>query len=146
MVHRLLRAWTGFQFELLWAVVCLLVGLPLASGLAPSPTSVNALLPSVLRVIWGMSLTLGGGLTLSGILWRHIDASRFISGLYVERAGLVMLGTSAAVFVIVIWFYAGAPTLFVAAIYGAFIAACISRTKSIGMEISIIREHGGTDA
>lgn len=146
MVHRIIRAWAGYQFEILWAVVCLLVGLPLASGLAPSPSSVNALLPTVLRVVWGISLTLGGGLTLSGILWRHLNVNRFVSGLYVERSGLLMLGTSAAAFVLVVWFYAGAPSLFVAAIYGAFIAACVSRTRSIGMEISIIREHGETDA
>lgn len=146
MLHRVVRAWTGYQFEILWAIVCLLVGLPLASGLAPSPTSVNALLPVVHRIVWGISLTLGGGLTLFGILWRHLDSSRFIPGLYVERAGLFMLGTSAAVFVVVLWFYAGAPSLYVAAVYGAFIAACISRTRSIGTEINIIREHGGTDA
>lgn len=80
-----------------------------------------------------------------GIMWRYFKPKQFIAGLYVERAGLYMLVSSISCFIIAAVVFSGAPSVFVALLIGAFVAACISRSRSIGKEISIIREHGGIE-
>lgn len=145
MVRRLASAWQGFQFELLIAFIFAVSGLPLALGVAPNPTSIIAVLPDIARVVWGILLSTGGFLVLWGIIWRHYNPIKFVSGLYLERAGLYMLGSSTAVFVLAIVVFAGTAGFFAGMTYGAFAAACASRTRSIGKEIGIIREHGTSE-
>lgn len=142
-MRRIGVAWTGFQFELFVAIMCTLIGLPLAAGIAPQPNSVVAVFPSFAVIVWGLSLTLGGASVVYGILWRHFRPVRFISGLLMERAGLYMLASSISCFIIAAIVFAGLPSIFMALLVGAFVAACVSRIRSINKEISIIREHGG---
>lgn len=143
-MRKLVSAWNGFQFELFFALICLASGLPLAFGVVPSPTSVTAVLPKLMVIAWGCSLSLGGGCISYGILWRFYRPAQFIAGLYVERAGLYMLSSAVVVFILAVTLFAGAPSFFAAALYGAFVAACISRSRSISLEINIIRSHGDT--
>jgi hypothetical protein len=145
MVRNLANAWQGFQFEILIAFICALSGIPLAFSIAPRPTSIVVVLPELARIVWGISLSLGGSLVLVGIIWRYNNPIKFISGLYLERAGLYMLGSSTAVFVLAIIVFAGANGFFSGMTYGAFASACLSRTMLITREISIIREHGTSE-
>ncbi len=142
-MQRIVVAWSGFQFELLIAIMCMLTGLPLGFGVAPSPSSIAAVLPTFGQIAWGISLSLGGASVVYGIVWRYFKPTQFIAGLYIERGGLYMLASSVSCFVIAAVVFAGAPSAFVAAFVGAFVAACISRTRSIKREIAIIRQHGG---
>lgn len=145
MHRRFLVAWSGFQFEMLIALVCVLTGFPLAIGLLPTPNAIDALLPEIVRSAWGISLTLGGAFTLGGILWRYYNRTQFLAGLYLERAGLGMLGAAVIVYVTSIALVIGVPSIFSSSIYGAFVAACYSRSRSIGREIRIIKEYGSLD-
>lgn len=94
---------------------------------------------------WGLSLSLGGACTVTGILWRYINKHQFLAGCFVEKAGLFMLGAACAVLAIAIGFYArGAGTL-TAGICGALAMACMTRIRTINKEAKIVREYGEED-
>lgn len=137
-----MRAWGVHQFELWVALLCMISGLPLALGVAPSPNSALAVMPTWTFFLWGLSLSLGGGCTVTGILWRYLNKQQFIAGLLVEKAGLFMLGAACAVLALAIGFYAGGPGLLTSGICGALAAACASRIRTINKEAKIVKEHG----
>jgi hypothetical protein len=141
----LMRAWSLFQFELFVALLCTVTGLPLAFGIAPSPNSIAATLPTWTLFLWGVMLSVGGLCTVAGILWRHYNEQQFLAGLKVEEAGLWMLGSCSAVLAIAISAYAGSVGLLTAGIFGALAAACVSRIRTTHKEAKIVREHGQED-
>lgn len=81
--------------------VCLSIGLALISlyGLlwgAPSVSLDNGLTQGE-RVVWGMQGLAGAIVTLAGIYWRPM-----LTGLYIERAGQLLLGFGAVTYVVVL--------------------------------------------
>lgn len=137
-----MRAWGAYQFELFVAILCMVSGIPLAIGVAPSPNSVIAVMPTWTFFAWGLSLSLGGGCTVTGILWRYFDKRQFLAGCLVEKAGLFMLGTSCSVLGLAIAFYAGATGTLTAGLCFALMLACFSRIRTINKEASIVKEYG----
>lgn len=96
----------------------------------------------MLEILWGLLLTFGGVSVMAGILWRHYQPAKFISGLWLEQAGIIMLGSAVLIFTIVVILYGKTSSVFTSSINGAFIAACLSRIVAIRKEIGIVREHG----
>lgn len=142
MMKGILRAWNAFQFELFVAMLCMYTGLPLALGVVPAPHSIAYTLPPWTLSIWGLMLSLGGLCTVTGILWRYINKVQFVAGLYVEKAGLWMLGSCSIVLGIAIGYYAGDVGLLTAGVFGALAAACFSRIRTINKEADIVKEYG----
>lgn len=141
MVRRFVAAWNQSQFELLWALACALTGLPLAFGVV-TPQSIHAHLPTPVRIVWGLSLALGGSVVISGILIRYYSPKRLLLALQLERSGLMMLGTSILAYSIAIWLYAGLGSgAFGILIYMAFTLACLSRIRSINYDIAILKTN-----
>lgn len=140
-----MKAWSMHQFELFVALLCMVSGLPLAFGIAPSPNSVVATMPTWTHFAWGLSLSLGGLCTVTGILWRYLNPKQFLSGLKVEEAGLWMLGSACTVLALTIGFYAGGAGILVAGLCGALAGACLSRIRTTHKEAKIVKEHGGED-
>jgi hypothetical protein len=113
-------------FELLFAYVCVVVGIPFALGLS-APTSIERLLPELLIRGWGIALTFGGALVITGIGIRQRRAAtvrRIVAGLRVESAGLVPMAGASAVFFFAILAIGGWRVAFPAGTYLAFTAAC----------------------
>jgi len=137
-----LRAWSQYQFELFVAALCMFVGLPLALGVAPAPTSIAATLPDWTLFFWGASLSLGGACTVTGILWRAYNRLQFVAGLLVEKAGMHLLGASSVVLALAIGVYAGDIGILTSGIFGALFCACVSRIRTINKEVAVVREHG----
>jgi hypothetical protein len=141
MMRGIMRAWNTAQFELFVALLCMVSGVPLSLGIAPNPNSIVATLPTWAVVAWGVSLSFGGGCTVTGILWRHINELQFIAGLYVEKAGLYMLGSACLVLALAIGIHVGGSGLVTSGICGALAAACVSRVRTINKEAKIVKEH-----
>lgn len=138
----IVRAWGLFQFELFVALLCMISGLPLAFGVAPSPNSAIAVMPTWTFFAWGVFLSLGGFCTVTGILWRYIDKRQFMVGLLIEKAGLFMLMAECLVLAIAVVYYAHGPGSLQAGILVALVLACWSRIRTINKEASIVKEHG----
>jgi hypothetical protein len=136
------RAWSSNEFELFVAVLCTVVGLPLAVGVAPSPNSIAAALPNWTLFFWGLSLSLGGLCTVIGILIRYTKPQQFVTGLLTEKAGMYMLGSASSVLCLAIGVFAGAVGMLSAGIFGALALACVTRIRTINKEASIVKEHG----
>lgn len=137
-----MKAWSAHSHEMYTAVLCVLVGIPLVVGITPSPNSVQNILPTWALVVWGITLTLGGLCTVTGILWRYFQPLQFVRGLLIEKAGQYMLGASCSVLCLAISLYTGPGGLLIAGTYGAFALACISRTRTINKEVKVVKEHG----
>lgn len=141
----IMRAWSIHQFELFVALLCMVTGAPLAFGIAPSPNSIAATLPTWTLFVWGIMLSLGGLCTVAGILWRHINKQQFLAGLKVEEAGLWMLGSCSAVLALAIGYYVGMAAILTSGIFAALALACVSRIRTTHKEAKIVKEHGGEE-
>lgn len=92
------------------ALLCLLSSGAYLAG-APEPGSVDAVLPTPVRVAWGVYLLVGGAAVLTGLVG---GARR------VEKAGLWLLAGPALAYAAVALAYGRAPALFAAGVTAAF--------------------------
>lgn len=122
-------------FEGYLLLAALLQGVAVLAGVA-HPSSIQALLPTFLLYVWGALLTIGGGLSLAGLLWPRdpftaIEIKRF--GLY--SAGLATLAYGAALISV-------GPPGYVAGITNvSFTVACAVRIWQIGRALRVARAY-----
>lgn len=92
------------------ALLCLLASVGYVAG-RPQPTSIDALLPEVIRFAWGMYLLLGGLGVLIGLVggWRRV-----------EKAGLWLLAGPGVAYAAIAYAYGRTPALFAAGVTFAF--------------------------
>lgn len=78
-------------FEWLISIMCLLTALPNLAGKAPN--AIEQSLPPIARLLWSLSLLLGGGALFIGITWRSFE---------LQRQGFGLLSLAAFVYTAVI--------------------------------------------
>lgn len=131
-------------FELVFLVVAVLVGLPVALGAVPAPQTTASFLQPGLLAVWGWMLLVGAGIALLGLLW----AGRVVSGLVIEQVGLIVLAGAVALYVagaaVNVQLAAAVPI----AIVGAFGLACALRSVQLRQEIrdlvkASVTQHSG---
>lgn len=111
-------------FEVLILAVFVLTGVyQLLHGVKASPSTVSALLPYWLLVVWQGTLTLGGAVGLLG---------RLRAAWQIERAGLVMIGPAALAYALAIAFETGWRGLIAGSIDFMIGVACLIRYKVLG--------------
>ena len=119
-------------FQTYLCVLCIVSGLPIIIGHVGA-SSIESQMPFWLAYCWGWALFLGAAIGLVGAYW----PGEYDSALTIERAGLAMLGTAAALYAIVILTVDGWDRLIPAAITFAFGFACIRRALDIGRIIRL---------
>jgi hypothetical protein len=88
-------------------------------------------------LVWGACLMLGSILALAGEFWR----GHTWDGLQLERAGLLLVGTGAALYASVILFTVDPNgTRFVVGVTAAYAAACLWRCVQITRRLAWIRK------
>lgn len=118
-------------FEVLFMILCLLSGIPLALGALPPPNSLTATLPPLLIRLWGLTLAIGGGITLTGLIMAHLYRQRrFVEGLIIEGGGLVALGSAVFVFALAIIVVNGTAAVFGISVYFMLTASCFARWRT----------------
>lgn len=118
-------AWNPFQVFLLG--LCIVNSLGLARGNSGSQ-ALDARLSIVAVVLWGVTLGLGAILDLIGV-YCYRQRRTLVAGLYLERSGLVLAGSAAAVYSIVVFFSAADVdgVRFAVCVQTAFAAAAFYR-------------------
>lgn len=126
------------SIEAFLAAAAILSGMPVA--LHPenlAPTSVLALLPPLAVIGWGVGLMVGGVLTLIGIMGPILR---------IERAGVFLLGTTAAVYGMAVVFQTqAARTLVSGVVFTMFALAMYARYWVLGRVIGIIKDVRSTE-
>lgn len=123
-----------------------LVGLVLVGGLGiVTNTSNNAITQAMgepYATIWGLFLTLGGILILLGIYWPK-DA---ITGLIIERAGLVALGGASLIWSILVVWRVHLNGLFSALLTFGLFLACLAQwwwiDQNVNRVIKAVNDNG----
>lgn len=140
------RIMTEMPFEVLITVLCLIVGLPMALGVLPPPTSLVRTLPEWSIRCWGSLLSLGGITTLVGLLLSHATQKRrFIEGLYIEGAGMAILGSGALVFGLTIFVAAGWHAMFSVLVYLVMAVSCFFRYRTTRHTVKKMKEAIGIE-
>lgn len=132
IIRRLPAGVIESPFEVFVAAICFLAGVPiLLAGARATPDTIDDLLPTWSVHAWAVCLLLGGILTTLG---------RLRSAYLVERAGMALLGTAAAVYglAIAVQSHPGSGLL-AAATYGSFTAACAVRYYVLGVTATTLR-------
>ncbi len=135
-------------FETYLLATATVSGLPLVIGRVNS-ASISTALPGELVIAWGTMLVVGSAMALVGTYWR----GRRITGLVLERAGLVGVGGAALVYACVALLAVGLDAAFSACITAGFGAACFAQAHRISVRIAAAlstsaglarerREHG----
>ena len=120
-------------------MLCVESGPPmLLIGLAPS-SALDAL-PSWLIRVWGLTLTLGGALVLTGIGLRYVK-EKYVVGSLIERAGYAPLVSGTLVFAVIIELRTGLKGLLPIMTYVAFAGASALRYRQIGKTLERIRDR-----
>lgn len=125
----------GNPFEAFVAVLCVLGGIPLTLGHA-QPTSIDAILPSLLRHIWGGTLVFGGAFVLMGVTG-GVRTSRY----RYELAGLALLIPASFVYGVCNIVFVGTRGLASAGLLFTFCIGCLFRYALIAQAVHIIREQ-----
>jgi hypothetical protein len=105
-------------FEVFIAALCVVSGLPLIVHTGSQPGSLQELLPHSFVVLWGVELTLGGTISLIGLL---------SSQHRVERWGIGILAPAAFAYGIAILVVTGPSGGVAAAVVLGFAFACVVR-------------------
>ncbi len=128
-------------FETYLLALAVVSGVPLIFGGGNSRT-IDASLPPTLVVVWGVMLTVGSSMALVGSYWR----GRQITGLVLERAGLVGVGGAAIVYAVAALLAVGSDALFSSCITAGFGAACFAQARRIALRIATaIAVHDAED-
>lgn len=104
-------------FELFIALLCVVAGIPYLTG-TTAPGSLDALLPPVWVIVWGIQLVFGGMLVAIGLLRRNI---------YIEKAGLWPLSVASLVYSVSLFEHVGLKASVSFFVTFAFSVACWSR-------------------
>lgn len=116
-------------------------GIPLLFG-EPNSASIEATLPPLLVNGWGAMLMLGSLLALTGLYWR----GRSITGLVLERAGLVGVGGASLVYGAATMIAAGGWSgLFATCVVGGFGLACFAQARRISVRITLVLHAVASD-
>lgn len=126
-------------FEVYLLVLAACSGVPLLFG-EPNSGSINEAMPPLVVNMWGAMLVFGSVLALLGLYWR----GRKVTGLLMERTGLVGVGGAALIFAVVAFSTVGVTATFSACITGGFGAACFTQAHRIGQRVRMaIYQAGG---
>lgn len=122
--------------------LCLTAGLSQTLG-PTEPGSVTALVPPWLADAWGVLLTVGAVITLTGVFWRHQ-----VTGLLIEAVGRTMFAPAALAYAVAIAAAAGTDGALAAAPFVGFAASCGWRIRQILRSVTEVRAvlHTMTDA
>lgn len=118
-------------FETYLLALAAVSGIPLVFG-KPNSGSMAETLPVAVSVAWGVILLAGSLMALAGTYWR----GRRITGLVLERAGLVGVGGAALVFAFVAVLANGLDAAFSACITAGFGAACFAQARRISVRVA----------
>jgi hypothetical protein len=130
-MKRIFHAMQVYSIEVFLAFLCLISGLPILLNPAVfAPTSILALLPIPVVVLWAIALTLGGTLNLLGIATGNV---------YMRRAGLALLAGGSLIMGVSVIAITGLTRLLVAGIYVAFSWATGARYRELGKELKLRR-------
>lgn len=135
---------TRNPFEVFLLGLSLASTAPLLRGESGS-AALEAALPDLVVIAWGVSLGFGSALALIGLWWRRNPwAARVL-----ERAGLLMVATAALAYMLVILSTVDPLTdaLYVAAVQTAYACACLWRswqlTQWLGLASGRMRNGDG---
>lgn len=119
-------AWNPFHVFLL--ALALVSSLGFLQGHSGSQV-LDDRLNSLAVVLWGVALAVGGLLAITGVFC-YRDRRRLMAGLLLERAGLLLVGTAASIYTLVLLVSASdvAGVRYNAAIQLAFALACFFRS------------------
>lgn len=115
----------GGPFQVCTLAACLVVGLLLV--VAPPPTTVQSAMPPLVQTCWQFGLIVAGVLGLAGAWW----PGRFGTGLGVELAGVITMGTTTTMYGIAIAAIAGTTALAAGSFVSALAVASWWRTAQI---------------
>lgn len=118
-------------FETYLLALALVSGIPLMFGRANS-ASVAATLPDALVVVWGTMLVVGSGTALVGTYWR----GSLLTGVVLERTGLVGVGGAAIVYSLATVLAVGIGATFSACLTVGFGLACFAQAHRISRRIN----------
>lgn len=123
-------------FELYVAGLCVLAGAPLLGG-APSPESIDALLPLFLVRLWGFELMVGAVLVSAGLLYPRT---------HLERLGHSLLAPAAVTYGVAIVTVVGMKGIIAAAITIGFGLAAATRAMVLRLAEHLIEEAAARGA
>lgn len=145
-VYQALPDWMkSHDFEVFSAILAVLGGLPLMVGQV-DPGSAQALLPDVILRVWGGVLTMGGLLTLVGVIassYRKYPDKAF--WMRMEALGLTSLAYFCYLYDVCLWAVSLERTWTISAIVLAFGLVCHIRRAGIIMELEDFRWGIGLD-
>lgn len=146
--------WNPFEVFLLGVSLVSSIGLIQGkSGSALLDTRLN----DIAVAMWGAALLIGSALALAGV-WCYRRPTRLVTGLYLERSGLLLVGTAAAIYSFVVLYTAAdvSGVRFTASVQIAYATACYFRSwqghralavvKAIYRDIQIAQDQGDDDA
>lgn len=143
-------AWNPFEVFLL--VLSLVASIGLLQGNSGSAVLDQHLSPLAVS-LWGASLAVGSALALAGV-WCYRTPLRLVSGLYLERAGLLLVGAAAGLYSFVVLYSAASVSgvRWSVTVQVAYAAACLFRawqdhraialTKRVYRNLKRSRERG----
>jgi hypothetical protein len=121
--------------QILLCLWCVIAGLVFVAGVAPTPGSIAALLPSWVLWIWYLLLTVGGIAGIVGAFWPR---RRLYTGLQLERTSMIFLASGTAMYMIAMIGTAGARATGAAGFLAAWGAACVWRALQIHDDLMTI--------
>jgi hypothetical protein len=105
---------------------------PGALGFTGIPPSISALLPGWSARAWVIGLTVGCGLVLTGLAWKRPPFPRVsVTGLLLERFGLIVVGISTIFHAVAAWRLTGDAALIPIGIILAFGCASFAQARRI---------------
>ena len=123
-------------FETYLLTLAAVSGLPLLFG-KPNSGSIEESLPPFMVGVWGAMLVFGSVLALVGLYWR----GRVVTGLLMERSGLVGVGGSSLIYAVVL-IPNGLQGVYAGCITGAFGLACFRQAHRISQRLrASIHDH-----
>lgn len=146
-------AWNPFQLFLL--ALSLVSSVGLLQGKSGSQL-LDARLNDFAVSLWGAALAIGSLLAMAGV-WCYRHPHRLMSGLYLERGGLVLVGAAASVYSFVVLHSAAdvSGVRFTASVQIGYAAACffrswqdhraITQTKRLYRTLQRSARDGGSD-
>lgn len=114
-------------FQVYLLALCVVSGTPLVLGLV-EPRTIEAALPGWLATAWGIFLLTGAAVALVGSYWQ----GDYANALTLERIGLVLVGSAAVIYGVVIFTVLDWAGFVSACITAGFGVSCLSRARDIG--------------
>lgn len=131
-------------FEILMLVAAGLAGLAYMLGLGGRGTP-EQLIPGSAVWIWYLTLTVGSGVALIGVYLAQGSVAGVFRSLFVERAGMLVLGLSCAVYELALTLFS-THTPGTLLIIGGFATACLFRCVQTSRDLRRMEaEIGGDD-